>query len=294
MHMKPIHFALVLSLIMVWGFNYVVIRVGLDEIPPLLFGFARFFLTSIPGIFFIKKPEAPWSKIIWYGLIMFALQFGLLFLGIYAGVDPGLAAILLQVHVFFSILLGVLIFKETLHLSQILGACVAFAGIALVALNLGGSITWIGFLLLIASAASWGAGNVLSKKIGKVNMVSLVIWGSFFAWPPLLLISFLVEGPDKILSAFQHLTLFSGGAVLYITYLSTLFGFGVWSWLLHHYPLGTVAPFTLAVPVIALFSSVLVLGEPLQLWKILAAVLVIGGLCINLIGPRLFSQKTRQ
>ena len=289
--MQSIHFALALLVVMVWGFNFVVIKVGLQEISPLLLGFARFFLTSIPAIFFIKRPKVPFRMVLWYGLVMFALQFALLFMGMYAGVTPGLASLLLQLQVFFTALLAISFFGEKLHLWQVIGALVAFSGIALVAMHLTGDITLTGFLLVIGAAASWGAGNVISKKIGKVNMVSLVIWGSLVAWPPLLAISCFIEGPDKLFYTFQHLTWMSGGAVLYITYLSTLFGFGVWSWLLHHHPLGTIAPFTLLVPVFGILSSTLVLGEPLQSWKIFAALLVIAGLCINLLGPRIATRS---
>ncbi len=292
--MQLFNIILALLVVIIWGFNFVVIKVGLEEISPLLLGFARFFLTSIPAVFFIKKPSAPFKMVAWYGLVMFALQFSLLFIGMYAGVTPGLASLLLQLQVFFTVLLATLFFREKLHFWQILGALVSFSGIAFVAMNLGGNITLTGFLLVIGAAASWGVGNVISKKIGKVNMVSLVIWGSLIAWPPLLAISFIVEGADKVLYTFQHLTWLSGGAVLYITYLSTLFGFGVWSWLLHHHPLGTIAPFTLLVPIFGILSSVLVLGEPLQSWKVLAAILVIIGLCINLLGPKMFAKASKK
>lgn len=286
--MQISHLLLALLVILVWGFNFVAIKVGLIGLPPLLLCCARFFLTSIPAIFFIKKPNASWKMIISYGLIMFALQFALLFMGMYAGVTPGLASLLLQVHVFFSTFLALLFFQEKLHGWQVGGALLSFTGIGLIGFHLGGTITPIGFILVIAAAASWGAGNIISKKIGKVNMVSLVIWGSLIAWPPLLLLSLLVEGPSAITQSLTHLNWSSGGSVLYITYLSTLFGFGVWSWLLHHYPVSTVAPFTLAVPVLAMVSSMLVLGEPLQPWKIYSGAMILGGLCINLLGPRLF------
>jgi O-acetylserine/cysteine efflux transporter len=288
--MQSLHFALALLVVMVWGFNFIVIKVGLEDISPLLLGFARFFLTSIPAVFFIKRPKAPFMMVLWYGLVMFALQFALLFMGMYAGVTPGLASLLLQLQMFFTALLAVTFFGEKLRFWQVVGALVAFSGIALIAMNLSGGVTPIGFLLVIAAAASWGAGNVISKKIGKVNMVSLVVWGGLIAWPPLLAISCVIEGTDKVFYTFQHLTWLSGGAILYITYLSTLFGFGVWSWLLHHHPLGTIAPFTLMVPVFGILSSVLVLGEPLQSWKIFATLLVVGGLCINLLGPRIFAR----
>jgi len=286
-----LHAVLALLVVAVWGFNFVMIKVGLNDFPPLFLAFTRFFLTSVPAIFFVKRPAAPISMIIGYALAMFVLQFGLLYLGMDAGAPPGLSSILMQLHIFFTIVLAVLIFGEKVHVWQIVGAFVAFSGIVLVAMNVGSGITLAGFLLLIAAAAAWSAGNVISKKIGRVDMASLVIWGSFCAWPPLLALSWFVEGPEKIAYALHQATPIAVTAVLYIAYLSNLFGFGVWSFLLHHHPLATVAPFTLLVPILAILFSVFFLGEPLQVWKICAALLVIAGLCINLFGPRLFSRK---
>jgi O-acetylserine/cysteine efflux transporter len=285
---------LVMFVVAVWGFNFIAIKIGLDEIPPLLLGAIRFFLTSIPAVFFIKRPAAPFKMIIWYGLVMFAMPFSLLFVGMQAGVTPGLASLLLQLQVFFTVLLAVLFMEEKLHPWQIVGALVSFAGIALVAMHLGGDTRLSGFLLVIAAAAAWGAGNVVSKKIGKVNMVSLVVWGSLIAWPPLLILSLMMEGTDKILYSLHHLTWLSSSAVLYLTYLATLFAFGAWSWLIHHHPLRIIAPFTLLVPVFGILSSVLLLGEALQPWKIVAASLVIIGLCINVFGPQMHIKKAKK
>jgi len=277
----------------IWGVNFVAIKVGLEEIPPLFLVSARFFLTCFPVMFFVRRPAAPFKMVIWYGLIMFGLPFSLLFLGMYAGLSAGLASLLLQLQVFFTILLSVLFLEERLHPWQIIGAVVSFAGIALVAMNLGGEATLSGFLLVIAAAAFWGAGNVISKKIGKVNTVSLVAWGSLIAWPPLLVLSLMIEGVSKILYSVQHVTWSSVSALLFITYLATLFAFGAWSWLIHHHPLKIIAPFTLLVPVFGILSSVLWLNEPLQSWKIFAALLIISGLCINLFGPKMHNAIKR-
>lgn len=287
--MQLSHILLALLVVIIWGFNFVVIKVGLEKFSPLLLGFARFFLTSIPAVFFIKKPPIRFKMVLLYGLVMFALQFCLLFMGMHMGITPGLASLLLQLQVFFTMFLANVFFQEKLHLWQIIGALISFIGISVIALNLGANMTLTSFLLVISAAASWALGNVISKKIGKVNMVSLVVWASLVAWPPLLAISFLVEGTDNLFYTLKHLNLLSSSAVLYITYLSTLLGFGIWSYLLHHHCLTKVAPFTLLVPVFGILSSVLVLKEPLQLWKIIATILVISGLCINLIGPKIFS-----
>lgn len=286
--MRLSHLILALIVVLIWGLNFVVVDVGLKEIPPLLLGFLRFFLTSIPAVFFIKKPQAPFKIVALYGLVLFAIQFSLLFMGMAAGVTAGLASLLLQLQVFFTLLFAIVFFGEHLNRWSVLGAMTAFSGIALVALNREGSITITGFLLIIAAAAFWGVGNILSKKLGRVNMAAVVIWGSTVAWPPLLLICLLTEeGPRQIYSIIANLSFTAWGAVFYITYLSTLLGFGLWNWLVSHNPLATIAPFTLLVPVVGILSSVILLDEPLQLWKAIAALLVIGGLCINLLGPLL-------
>jgi len=289
--MRIYHFVLVMLVIIIWGFNFVVIKVGLKEMSPLVFCFLRFFLASVPAIFFLPRPTAPFKMIVAYGLIMFALQFSLLFIGIKVGMTAGLASLLLQVQVFFTILFATLFLGETPNKWQIIGALISFLGIGIVAINLGGNLSIIGFILIILAAACWGVSNIISKKIGKTNMVSLVVWGSFFAWPPLLLIAIMFDGLDSILNSFQHFSWLAVAAVAYNVYPATLFGYATWSWLMYRYSVLTIAPFTLLVPVFGMLSSFLVLNEPLQLWKILAAMLIISGLCINLLVPRLFINK---
>ena len=285
------HAALALFLMLLWGYNFVVIKVSIAEVPPLLLACSRFFLTSIPAIFFIKRPATEWKMLLGYGLAMLAMPFSLSFMGIKMGVTPGLAALTLQLQAFFTLLFAWLILKERLRTWHILGAAVAFSGMVLVAMNTTGSGSIVGFLTIITGAISWGIGNIIAKKIGKVNMLSLVVWGSFVAWPPLLALSLLTEGADQVLYSLQNLSWLATGSILYIAFPCTLIGFAIWSWLMHHYPLSIVAPFSLLVPVIAMFSSALILNEPLEPWKLLAASLVITGLCLNLWGERLFRKR---
>ncbi|MGZ4976348.1 MAG: EamA family transporter [Methylobacter sp.] len=127
----------------------------------------------------------------------------------------------------------------------------------------------------------------MSKKLGKVDMLALVVWGSLVAWPPLLALSFILEHNSWSIESISHISWLTIGAIGYIVYSSTLLGFAAWSWLLSHYPVATVAPFTLLVPVFGFMASIWVLGEPLFQWKINTAMLVIVGLCIDLLGPRI-------
>lgn len=160
------HFFLTLLVILVWGFNFVVIKIGLNTIPPIFLVFARFFFTCFPAIFFIKKPKVPLRLLISYGIVMFALQFAFLFMAMESKITPALASLLLQVQVFFALVLAFLVFKEKIYKSQLFGALIAFSGILLIITNLGAEVTLKGFLLVMAAAGCAAPGNAISKKIG--------------------------------------------------------------------------------------------------------------------------------
>jgi O-acetylserine/cysteine efflux transporter len=289
--MKPLHICLLLLVVFFWGLNFVFVKIGLQEIPPILLCFFRFFLVSIPAICFFKRPALSFKWVVLYSLVMFVLQFALMFSGINAGVSAGLASILLQTQVFFSIFFASIILKEKLTLWQFLGALLSFSGIAIVGFNIGSEVSLPGLLLIITAAATWGAGSVIVKKMGKVQSASLLVWSSLLAWPPLLLLSLFLEDSHTTLLEIHQLSSGSYGAILFITLFSTVFGFGIWNWLVQLYPLATVAPFTLLVPVFAILSSTLFLNEPLESWKIVAALFVIGGLCLNVAGSRLTTAR---
>lgn len=284
MHLQ--HIALAIVVAVIWGFNFVMIKAGLDELPPVLLCALRFFFTAFPAIFFVRPPAIAFRQVIAFGFVMFALQFTLLFFGMAAGATAGLASLLLQVQVFFTMLLAVLFLDEKPSGWQITGTIVSFSGIALVAANMGEDISVLGMVLIIAAAASWGVGNLMSKRLGQINMLALVAWGSFAAWPPLLLLSFVTERSVWNLENLSGLSWISAVSVGYNAYPVTLLGFAAWHWLLKRYPATTVAPFSLLVPVSGFASSALVMDEPIYLWKIGAAALIIAGLCINLMANR--------
>ena len=283
------HVLLALSVIAIWGINFVVIQIGLRELPPIFLTFLRFFFAAFPAVFFIKRPQIPFKMLFAYAMLMFTLDFAFLFSGMYAGVSSGIASLTLQTQVFFTAILAMVFLKEKLTLWQILGALVAFSGIGLVAINTGGDVNTLGLLLVEFAALSWAGGNLVSKKIGKVDMFSLVVWGSLVAWPPLLLLSFILEHGKLSVESILNVSWLTIGSVAYLVYPVTLFGFAIWSWLLSRHTASTVAPFTLLVPIFGFSSSALILGEGMQGWKIGAGFLIVSGLVINLYGGRLFA-----
>lgn len=287
--MKPRHLFLALAIVLIWGVNFAIIKMGLRQVSPLALGVARFALAAFPWVFFFKRPDVPMRLIAIYGLLIFAMQFGFLFTGMKIGMSAGLSSLILQLQVFFTIGLSVLLLGERPTPRQLTGALLAFSGVAYVGLHVGGDVTMAGLALLIAAAASWGGGNIVSKRIsqqaGSASVLGLVAWGSLFALPPLLIATLLLDRAGFVAS-FTQLDWVSVGSIAYIVYLSTLFGFAAWSGLLARYPVSTVAPFTLLVPVFGFLGSAVLLGEPLRGWKLLASSLVIAGLCINLFGSR--------
>lgn len=285
--MRPLHILTAVIVMVLWGCTFTTIHVAILDVPPFLLCSLRFFLASIPFVFFVKRPAVPFKLLMFYGLMMFAVQYCLFFFAMRLGMPAGLASLVYQINVFFTLLLAVLFFKEQLTRWQITGMIIAFLGLGIVTRHFDGQVTLIGFLLTIAGALAWAFGSIASKKIGSVNMIALVIWGNFISWPPLFLMTFFLEGPHQVIAAWQHASHETGFAILYIAYVSTLLCFSVWSWLLHRYPVTTVAPFTLLVPISGMICSSLITGEKVPLWKIIAGTLIIIGLMVHLFGGRL-------
>ncbi|MDF1827505.1 MAG: EamA family transporter [Legionellaceae bacterium] len=286
--MHPRHMMLAVFVMIIWGFNFVFVQLGLDEFPPLALCAVRFFLASVPIIFFIKPPKVPWLLIILYSLMAFALHFSFLFVGMKAGVAPGLTSLLAQTQVFFSFILAALFLGERLTQWQIMGASLALVGLVVVAEHLNGvDLTGTGFVWIILGSITWGAGNLCIKKMKGPQGFSLIVWSSFLSFPLLLASSYVLEGPSAVIQSLQHISWRGLSGLLYVAYASTWMGYGLWAWLMSKYSVGTMVPFALLVPVVGMFASSLVLGEGLPAWKLMAAFFIMLGLVVHLFGYRL-------
>lgn len=281
-----------LGVVTIWGVNFVVIKIGLQDLPPILFTSLRFLFAALPLIFFVKRPRTAIGLVLAYGMFQFALQFTLLFTGIKLGLPAGLASLVIQLQAFFTIGLAVLMLGERPKAVQLMGALIALCGMALVAIHLEGKATLIGFVLVVLGGVCWAVANIVTKKMGQVNALSLVVWGSLVATPPLLLASWIVEGGAAWQLAAHNFSGKTLAAVLFQAYPNTILGFGIWSMLMRKYPTATVAPFSLLVPVAGMVSAAIVLGEPLQGWKVVAGMLVLGGLALNQFGGRIWAMAT--
>ncbi|WP_417312063.1 EamA family transporter [Ectopseudomonas khazarica] len=285
--MSPKDLLLALLVIVVWGLNFVVIKVGLHGMPPMLMGALRFMLAAFPAILFVRRPQVPLRWMLAYGMTISLGQFAFLFYAMYVGMPAGLASLVLQSQAFFTLFFAALFLGERLRGSNLFGLLVAASGLALIGLQGGQAITLAGFALTIAAASMWALGNVVTRRLGKVNLVGLVVWGSLIPPLPFLALSFWLEGPELILHSLQSISLDSILVLAYLAFGATILGYGLWSRLLSRYPASQVAPFSLLVPVVGISSSALLLGERLGSLQMVGALLVMAGLLINVWGGRL-------
>ena len=286
--MTPRHVLLAVLVVAIWGTNFVVIKAALATLPPLLFAALRFTLAFVPAALFVARPNMPWRTLAAYGALI-GSQFGLMFIAMRADITPGLASLVIQTQVFFTIGLAMLFNRERLRRVQVIALALAATGLMVIAWHTDAATTPLGLALVLAAALCWASGNTVAQRAGKVPILGFMVWSSLFAVPPLLVLSLLLEGPAAMAQGLTRAGWGTWAAVLWQSLGNTLFGYGAWAWLMARYPAATVSPMALLVPVFGMGASALLLAEALPAWKLGAAALVIGGLALNLLWPRFIS-----
>jgi O-acetylserine/cysteine efflux transporter len=282
------HLLLALAVVAVWGTNFVVIRLGLDAFAPYTFAALRYTFSFLPFIFFVRKPAASWAKLAAFGVLIGVGQFGLLFWAMRSDISPGLASLVIQSQVFFTIILAAALYRERLKALQWPAFALAIGGLAIVATHVsaGTGVTLLGIALVTAAAVSWAAGNLVARAAGRVDALGFMVWCSPFAAVPLWAIALLQGGPAEVGDSLARADAGAWVAVAWQSIGNTLFGYGAWNWLLARHPASTVTPSALLVPVFGMGASALALHEGLPGWKLGAAALVMGGLLLNLLATR--------
>ncbi|NTJ42569.1 EamA family transporter [Agrobacterium larrymoorei] len=286
------HILLALITVFLWGFNFVVIKVGVMDMPPLFLTALRYLFAAVPLIFFLPKPKVPWKHTIVYGMVMGCAQFGLLYTAIKWGLPAGLASLVMQSQAFFTMALAVTLLGEIPLKSHIAGATVAFGGLAVIGLERLDITALVPLLMCIGAAFSWAIGNIVNRKVGRVNAIAFVAWTSLVPVLPLVLLSLALEGPQAISEGLANANMLTAMVVIYMAYGATIVGAGIWSFLLLRYPAGTVAPFSLLVPIVGFLGAYFAFAEHITLLEIIGSALVVAGLALNVFGRRLsFGRK---
>lgn len=289
---QPTHLALILFVVLSWGLSFVVIRVGLHGVPPLLLAALRFLFAAFPVMLILPRPKVDWRALAGYGIATGVIQFGLLFVAMRVGISAGLASLVIQTQVFFTVLLSSLLFGERMGSHQWSGLVVAFLGIGLIAASSDASATIPALLMTLGAALGWAAANLIVRYISSrpqpepINMLAFVVHSSLYATVPLFVLAFVLDGPQPVLDAVTRFSLVSAGSVAFLALVATVACFGAWAWLIGRYGAARIAPFALLVPVSGMVSSAFLLQESFAPLKLLAAGLVVLGLLINVFGAR--------
>jgi O-acetylserine/cysteine efflux transporter len=287
----PRDILLAVAVALVWGLSFLAIRWGVDEVSPLLLTALRYLFAALPAVFFIRRPKVGWPILLGYGLAIGVGQFGILFIAVKLGMPIGLASLVIQLQVFFTILLAFAMFGERPNVWQIAAAAIAFAGIGVIALERLEGAALLPLTLTIVAAVCWGLGNMAGKKAGRVDMLGFVVWSALVPPLPLLAASLIFEGSGAIPAALEAITWRGVASIAFMSYAATIFGFGAWAWLLSRYPASQVSPFALFVPVAGIAAGAIFLDEQVTGHEIAGGALVFVGLLLNVFGPRLLARR---
>ena len=270
----------------VWGFNFVVIDWGMHGVPPLLFAAIRFTLVLFPAVLLVRRPAAPWRTVAAVGAFMSLGQFGLLYVSMAVGMPPGLAALVLQAQVIFTVVIAAGVLRERPTRPQLVGVTLGSLGLLVVAFGRGGHVTGAALTLCLLAALSWGIGNVISRASGVTGGLSLTVWSAVVVPVPLFALSLALDGPSAVGAALAGFSWQAVVSTAYTAGLASLVGYGIFNGLLSRNQSSSVVPWVLLAPVVAMASAWWLLGEQPTPGESVGGAVLIVGVLVALRRPR--------
>jgi O-acetylserine/cysteine efflux transporter len=284
-------YAAVLCVVLVWGTNFVAMKLGLREVTPFQLGAGRYLFALLPLLLFVRPPRLAPRWVVLYGLFQGVGQFGLLFLALREGMSASLASVMLQMQVFFTALFAWLILKEGIDrgLQAAMGiAALGLACLCVDALGRGSQVTLAGFLLCVASAAMWAASNIVvriaRRSTPQFDVLPFMVWSSMVPILPFILLSLAFDPPSTSWD-WRAVSNTVWASMAYLGWFATILGYAMWTGLLKRHPANRVAPFSLAVPPVGVAVGMLVLDEVVTPWQWAGIVLVVMSLALVLTRP---------
>ena len=278
--MNAKHVVMAFFIVVLWGLNFVALKIAVLSLPPIFLAGLRFLLISIPWIFFVEKPKVSKKQFITLPITLGVLQYSLLYYGMSTGLSAGLSAVILQTQSFFTVIMSTILIKEKPRLNEILGLLIGALGVIILLINNNGDFKIESVLIILAAAISWGIANIQLKNLGNVNMVSFLIWISPFAAIVLFIISFILEYDLVLNIDFSNVEIKVFLSIFYTAYLSTVIGFTMWQYLLNKYKSVQITPYGLLVPVTGSIFGYIILSEVLEIYQIIAGIVIIIGLMV--------------
>lgn len=275
--MKPVHIILMILAMTFWGLNFVVIKIGLPELPPLLMLALRFSLAAALLVPFVRPPTGQIGSILRISVILGFFHFGLLFWGL-TRVEAALGAVVIQLQLPFAVILAMVLLNERPSARSLAGTVIAFAGVILIASRAEFSGDMVYLLMIVLAAAAWAFSNIPIKRLGPINVFTLNGWISLFAAPQLFALSMMLESGQW--TALMTAGWRGYGAVAYMAVISTIAVYGMWYYLLGKYPMSQVVPYTLVAPLVGILAGTMLLGEELPEMMALGAAATLAGVAV--------------
>ncbi|OAS84675.1 DMT family transporter [Metabacillus litoralis] len=284
---------LMLFLCIVWGFNFVIMKLGNDVFPPVLFAAFRFLLGAIVlfGLTYIKKIPLPGKRELkWYILCGFlqttyfniAIQISLNY------ISAGLTSVLTySMPLFLSLMAHYFIPGEKLTVSKIIGISIGIVGLFLAMdIQFGGNI-WAPILAL-SSAVTWALSSLIfKKKLQGCDTVQFTTWQMGAGAIGLFMYSISFEHGQS------HWSLMAVVYLLYSGILASALAFVIWSHILSKMEASKASISLLIVPVVGTLSGILFLNEDLNAITLIGIILVLLGVwLVNYTGSARISLQS--
>jgi len=276
----PLHMLLILGIMILWGFNFAVAKVGLLELPPIFLVASRFLLVAIILLPFAKRPTGQWGSVFAISVVLGLLHFSIMFNGLKI-LDAATASIAIQLQVPFAALLAAIFFKDKLGWRRALGMAIAFLGVAVIAGEPRLNGQYLALAMVLTACFIWSIANVMIKRLKDVDGITLNAWLAVFATPMLFISSWILE--DGQIEAVAQAGFWAYFAVVYQAVAVVVFGYGCWYWLLKRYQMNQVMSATLLVPFFGVLSGVIFLGETLTTSLIAGGMMTIAGVAIIIL-----------
>jgi len=281
--MSAIQIICAVAVPLLWGYQFVAIKVGVTEFPPLFFLALRFLAIALLLVPFVKMPTLQqFGPIAAISIFLGGLNFGLFYVGLGLG-SGSMSAVAYQLATPFTVLLAWPLLAERPSLTTSAGVVLAFVGVVVLAAEPGLSANALPLLLVVGAAFAFAVSNVLTKRYGPFDPLMLMGWSSLLTVPQVMLMSLLLEYGQlaSLVTADERGWL----ALAYTIFIGGIVGFGLWFWLIARCSMGRIAPFGLLLPVFAFISSVLFLGDRMTPKLILGGLLAISGVAITQAKP---------